>query len=160
MRCKDVNKILSKYIDGSLSDENRKAIELHLDNCSLCYSKYTSVINTLNLLKPTKNIEEHAFYYTRLKQKMESNLIQKSSVLTRLFNNKIMQPALYLSSVIIAVFIGIQIGSYSGNSEQYSELNIEEQDYIKVFSENKYLNDFEIESIENTLINNDSLIQK
>jgi len=91
---------------------------------------------------------------------MENKESQKISIFEQLFNKKLLQPALYLSSVIIAVFIGIQIGSYSSNTNIYSELNIEEQDYIKVFSENKFLNDFELESIENTLINNDNSVEE
>jgi|GEM_PF-629144 len=160
MNCKEVDKKISMFIDGELSKENTNLIKSHLDECSECSKKYMYVIDTLNLLKPTKNIEEKAFYYTRLKQRMENKESQKISIFEQLFNKKLLQPALYLSSVIIAVFIGIQIGSYSSNTNIYSELNIEEQDYIKVFSENKFLNDFELESIENTLINNDNSVEE
>jgi len=156
MNCKEVDKKISMFIDGELSNENINLIKSHLDECSECSKKHIYLIDSLNLLKPTKNIEENAFYYTRLKQRMENIEFQKSSMFKRLFTNRLMQPVLYLSSVIIAVFIGIQIGSYSNNTNIYSELNVEEQDYIKVYSENKFLNDFELESLENTLIYNDN----
>ena len=88
---------------------------------------------------------------------MENISSENISFFSRLTNQKILQPALYLASIIIAVFIGIQIGSYSNSTDRYSELNIEEQDYIKVFSEDQHLNDFEIENIENTLISENNI---
>jgi len=56
MNCKEVDKKISMFIDGELSKENTNLIKSHLDECSECSKKYMYVIDTLNLLKPTKNI--------------------------------------------------------------------------------------------------------
>ena len=159
MNCNDVNKELTEFIEGKLSSGKHNLIKSHIDNCKICSVSYQNLVNSLSLLKPTKNIEEQAFYYTRLKQKMENRTEANTSILDVLLGKKTMQVSLYLASVVIAVFIGIQIGSYSNNTNQLSELN-QDEDYIQEFSKNQYLNDLEQETLEGVLINNDILIEE
>jgi predicted anti-sigma-YlaC factor YlaD len=159
MKCKEVNKKLSKFIDNKLSQNDNLLIKSHIDNCKICSSNYNNLVNTLNLLKPTKNIEEQAFYYTRLRQKMENKMEVKTSIIDLILGKRIMQASLYLTSIVIAVFIGIQIGSYSNSNDQLSDLS-KEEDYIQVFSETQYLNDFEQEKLENTFVDYDDTIEE
>lgn len=159
MKCKEVNKKLSKFIDNKLSQNDNLLIQSHIDNCEICSSNYNNLVNTLNLLKPTKNIEEQAFYYTRLRQKMENKMEVKTSIIDLILGKRIMQASLYLTSIVIAVFIGIQIGSYSNSNDQLSDLS-KEEDYIQVFSETQYLNDFEQENLENTFVIYDDIIEE
>jgi predicted anti-sigma-YlaC factor YlaD len=159
MKCKEVNRKLSKFIEDKLSQNDNILIKSHIDNCKMCSSNYNNLVNTLNLLKPTKNIEEQAFYYTRLKQKMENKIELKTSIFDLILGKKIMQASLYLTSIVIAVFIGIQIGSYSNGNDQLSNLS-EEEDYIQVFSETQYLNDFEQENLESTLVTYNDTIEE
>jgi ABC-type phosphate transport system permease subunit len=159
MKCKEVNRKLSKFIEDKLSQNDNIVIKTHIDNCKMCSSNYNNLVNTLNLLRPTKNIEEQAFYYTRLKQKMENKLELKTSIFDLILGKRIMQASLYLTSIVIAVFIGIQIGSYSNSNDQLSNLS-EEEDYIQVFSETQYLNDFEQENLESTLVTYDDTIEE
>ena len=37
MRCRDVNSRLNRYLDGELSDQERRAIERHVGTCAACH---------------------------------------------------------------------------------------------------------------------------
>ena len=162
MNCKELKNIIPKYIDNELSEKRIKEFNNHINSCEDCSRVYNKLKNTLDLLKPRAEIEEQAFYFTRLKQKMENRNKPKESVLVNLLSRKLVQPMIYLSSLIIAVYIGILIGSSTGSNgqNQISDLNNNENNYIKTYIEYQYLNDFEIESIENFLMDEDSLDQE
>lgn len=153
MDCKQTNKFIGDYIEGQLSESVETELQKHLNTCDKCFNQYSSLKKTLSLLKPKQEINEQAFYYTRLKQKMENKQSKNFTLYNTIFARQIAQPMLYAASIIIAVFIGIQIGSYSSNNNQLSELTTEEE-YIKLFSETQYFNDFEQENIENTIVSN------
>ena len=65
MNCKEFEKLLSIYLENSISDENRVKIEMHLRSCSLCRE----------LLNSLKEIKETLSEFPKLKVKEE--LIQK-----------------------------------------------------------------------------------
>lgn len=154
MNCKEFKKLLPNYNDAILSPKQSEKFQIHLDSCPNCSILFHKYINTIDLLKPKAEIKEQAFYFTRLKQRMENNNYQKRSIVSSFFLRKLIQPVIYLSSLILAVYIGILIGSGSVNQNQYSELNNDDTDYIKTYSEYQYINDFEIEPIENLLLEN------
>ncbi|MCD4834376.1 MAG: zf-HC2 domain-containing protein [Bacteroidales bacterium] len=160
MNCKNLKKILPDYIDKKLSEKQIEEFQNHIESCSDCSILYQKFNNTFDLLKPKAEIAEHAFYFTRLKQKMENRNSPKESIFISFFSRKLVQPVIYLSSLIIAVYIGILIGSGSVAQEQYSEFNNGNEDYIQTFAEYQYLNDFEIEPIENLLIDNDNIVEE
>ena len=151
MKCRNIEKKLSLYINNELPNSDNILIESHLQKCSSCSKLYKNLNETLALLKPTEDIEEHPFYYTRLKQRMENKIDSKASILETILRKKSMQAILYLGSIIIAVFLGIQIGSNSNNTNQFTELDANE-DYLDTFSKSQYFNGFEIETEENTFI--------
>ena len=160
MNCKEFKKIIPDYIDDKLSEEQIEEFQNHMNSCSDCSFLYQKLNNTLDLLKPKAEITEQAFYFTRLKQKMENRNSPKESIFISLLSRRLVQPVIYLASLIIAVYIGILIGSGSATQNQYSELNNDDKDYIQTFAEYQYLNDFEIEPIENLLIDDDNIVEE
>lgn len=156
MNCKELVKILPDYIDDKLSEKQLEDFLNHTNSCVNCASLSRKLTNSLDLLKPTAEIKEQAFYFTRLKQRMENKNILKESILISFLSKKLVQPIIYLTSLIIAVYIGILIGSGSVSQNQFSELNSNDKDYIETFAEYQYLNDFEIEPIENLLLNDNN----
>lgn len=152
MKCKDINKLFPLYLDNKLSDKELSLFKEHLNSCKSCSALYVKINSSLDLLKPTKDIPEQAFYYTRLKQKMENDLAKKESPLSILLSKKILQPIMYLSSIILAVYIGILIGSGSVKQNTYSQSLDNEESYIESFAQYQYFNDLEIETIENIIL--------
>ena len=152
MKCSETIKKLSSYLSNELSLDDEYALKSHLDQCSECNEYYQKLKETLQYLKPTQDIKEDVFYYTRLKQKMENKIYNpiKSSLISL-----VVRSTLYSASIIFAVFIGIQIGSYTESYKQLSDLNPDDS-YIKVFSDKQYFNDFDLETVESTLINEEN----
>ena len=157
MNCREIEKILPKYIEDKLSSEQNQEVLNHIDSCNNCSILHSKLIKILSLLKPTSDIQEQPFYYTRLKQKMENQKEIKVSFLHPALLKKLMQPAIYLVSLFLAVYIGILIGSGSSYQNKYSHVKEDDKDYIEIFAEYQYMNDFEIETIENILIENNGI---
>lgn len=154
MDCKEFKKLIPNYNDVKISSKQTEKFQIHLNSCSNCSILFHKYIKTMELLKPKADIEEQAFYFTRLKQRMENHYSQKRSILSNLLLRRLIQPAIYLGSLILAVYVGILIGSSSVNQNQYSELKYEDTDFIQSYAEYQYVNDFEIEPIENLFFDN------
>ncbi|HAF28416.1 MAG TPA: hypothetical protein DCG75_05145 [Bacteroidales bacterium] len=152
MNCKEFKNILSIYHDDLLTQKQKEEFQSHINSCSECSILFNNFSRTFNLLHSKSEIEDQPFYFTRLKQRMGNRNMKDKSLILSLFSKKLVQPLIYLSSLIIAVYIGILIGSGSVNPNQYTELKNNETDFIKSYAEYQYLNDFDIEPIETLLL--------
>lgn len=160
MKCKQIHKLLPDYIDQNLSEKRGYLVRSHIENCEECSLLYKQLQQSLKLLKPSSEISEQPYYFTSLKQRMENRIEAKMSILSRNMSKKILQPIIYLSSLVIAVYIGILIGSNSSIPNQFTRLNSQEQRYIEEFVEYNYLNDYEIEPIETLFLIDSSSVTK
>lgn len=160
MNCKQIHKLLPEYMDQNLSKERSILVRKHVENCEDCAMLYNKLQQSLNFLKPTSEIPDQPFYYTRLKQRMENRMETNVSLVYQGIKNKILQPLIYLTSLVIAVYIGILIGSNSSMPNQLTNLNLQEQKYIEEFVEYNYLNDLEIEPIETLFLVDSSSVTK
>ncbi len=155
MDCKRVKRLLPD-LDLNLTEDLQKKVKTHIDSCENCAKIYWKLKQSLDLLKPTTDVTEQAFYYTRLKQKMEHRIEFGNSLLSKIFSKKLVQPFIYLSSIILAVYVGILIGSSNPSFSSYSEIESGENiNPIETFAEYNYLNDYEIETIENLITESD-----
>jgi len=153
MKCNKIHKTLYRYHLGELSPHLMEEIDKHLINCPECSAIYAKMAQTLNHFNDKETIPEQPFYYTRLKQRMENKKEKTESVWSNGLVKKILQPAIYMASLVLAVYIGILIGSGTGNSVSSLAKNEALKDnYIEAFAQYQYLNDFQIESIENVLV--------
>ena len=157
MNCKKVIKLIPDYIDKNLSIDQHDLVKEHLSECKKCNYYYQNLISSLEYLKPTKEISEQVFYYTRLKQKMENKYDKDFGTNLSIFRQKILQPVFYLASIFFAVYIGILIGSNSSKTNQLSDNNTKNDNYIEIFAESQHLNDLKIEIIENDYLINDTI---
>jgi len=136
-------------------------MDKHLANCPDCMALYQKYAQTISYLNDKETLPEQPFYYTRLKQRMENKKEKTETVWSNGFVKKILQPVIYMASLILAVYIGILIGSGAGNSESRLAKNEAlEDEYIEAFAQYQYLNDFQIESIENVLVSEEEKIKK
>lgn len=159
MNCKTVIKLLPDYIHKKVSGDQYETIKNHVETCDSCKYIYANLISSLEILQPTKEIPEQPFYYTRLKQALENKQNKQREIFTIQLKNRILQPVIYLTSIVLAVYIGILIGSNSNKANQFSSYELTEESYIEYFSDSQYLNDFEMESIENNYFSNDTIIE-
>ena len=148
MKCKEVKKLLPEFVEGNIQEQKMKDIDFHLNNCPDCMFLFEKLKSTMSMLKPKSEISEQAFYYTRLKQKME-NRYDNARNYGLGWLKRSLQPVAYVVSLVLAVYIGILIGSGSTNKSQLSDMSTSDKDYIQTFAESQYINDYQLEKIEN-----------
>ncbi|HAN17727.1 MAG: hypothetical protein A2X13_08235 [Bacteroidetes bacterium GWC2_33_15] len=153
MNCKNVKNKIPDYIEGKLPEDIYREITGHIQNCTECTALVENLNKTLSSFSKNERIPEQPYYFTRLKQRMENNTKNQESFVHVLLTKKIVQPAIYLASLVIAVYIGILIGSGTTNSTQYSESTQKaDTSYIKTYAQYQFVNDLEIESVEKNMV--------
>ena len=156
MNCKEFKNRIPDYLDRSLGSDLSNQFNEHLQNCADCSLLFDKMNNTLLLLNKPDRIAEQPYYFTQLKQKMENRIAKKETFLQLFISKKVLQPMLYLASIIIAVYIGILIGSGTTTNKQYSETTKADTSYIEVFAQYQYIDDMELESLEKNVVNEEN----
>lgn len=153
MNCSDVHKHLVEYLEGDLSEESKKMLEKHMDNCTSCY-KMLSAFRVAWLELKNETIPYQPFFYTRLKERMEQKQVYSSSLFPRL-KQVIIQPAIFLVVLALGIYIGIQLGQ--GIEPRYtSTYQTGQTDYIELYAKSQYLNGMELEVIEQEMLTEDT----
>lgn len=153
MNCKDFKNRIPDYLDQSLRSDLSNQFNEHLQNCADCSLLFNKTSKTLQLLSNPDRIPEQPYYFTQLRQKMENKSVHNETFLHSLTSKKVLQPMLYLASIIIAVYIGILIGSGTTTNKQYSETTKADTSYIEVFAQYQYIDDMELEPLEKNVVN-------
>jgi len=109
MNCDNIKNLSLEYFGDDLDSEQRQMIENHLQTCKSCSQYYVfSKINYFEIEK-SKRTENDPYFYSALMAKIE-NQNSNSTILSR-------NPSLRLSLVsimmVISIFGGLLIGSYS-----------------------------------------------
>ncbi len=101
MNCKkyDMDK-LNMYIDGELSADEIKQIELHMSNCSYCRDYVVDIRSSVNLIKKSKNIDVPASLWQKIQKSI--NFLRKE----RLVFKYVLIPA--VAAVSLLIFINQQ----------------------------------------------------
>ncbi len=76
--CKHVWPYLSEFIDDSVSAEERRAIELHLEHCEICSAILDSLHNILVLTADDRVFRLPVGYSDRLHARIEAELNRAS----------------------------------------------------------------------------------
>lgn len=82
LSCKHVWSYISDYIDGSVSPEERAAIEAHLEHCEICSAILDSVHNILLLTADDRIFRLPIGYSDRLHARIEAVLKDGDSPLS------------------------------------------------------------------------------
>ena len=77
MRCRRVERLLSDYIDGCLSESQRIIIEEHLKGCSLCRASLKRLEDTLALIKIKAAESPSEAYWNRFWPRLRSRLEER-----------------------------------------------------------------------------------
>jgi hypothetical protein len=109
MNCQLCQKESEKYREGSLSDDLRIQVESHLKRCNNCAESYRiqsiadSVINLEKAYEPKNDLT------SRIMGRIET-LEDTDYKMTNPFM-RVLQPALIITSIAAAIFIGVLIGN-------------------------------------------------
>jgi predicted anti-sigma-YlaC factor YlaD len=71
MKCKEVEKFISRHFDGVLTLEEKKKLETHLESCSSCQTKKQEYQSLLETLRKEKFPETKPYFWERLQPKLK-----------------------------------------------------------------------------------------
>lgn len=111
MNCDNIKKLSLEYFGEEVDSEQRQMIENHLQSCKSCSQYYLfSKINYLKIEK-SKRTENDPYFYSALMVKME-NQDSQSTILSR---NPSLRLSLAAIMMVVSIFGGLLIGSYSSD---------------------------------------------
>jgi predicted anti-sigma-YlaC factor YlaD len=150
MKCKKIKNNLLLYIDNKLSDSKTNEIETHLKQCEQCNAEFQKVKSIYKHLGEKAIITENPFFYTRLHQRMENNLVKSQSVKKQIL--AIVQPITYVFLLGVGIYIGVLIGSGGMLNNNISASETQNPEYMQEYSSSLYIDDMKLETIETTFI--------
>ncbi len=96
MNCENRKIILSAYLDGEVTAEEKREIEEHLKKCSVCSNELKKLQKISSLLKEPPKIKLSSQFEKRLKEKLnissESDILKKLSQTLGKIKEKIEKP--------------------------------------------------------------------
>jgi hypothetical protein len=118
-------------MDGELSTERKKTIQIHLQECETCQETLKTMNQAWCLLDELPAPESVPYFYTRLKARMEAEKPEKGQ--------KWIERILIPTSAVVAIILGIFMGSIVGsNGNQQAEAAVVDEEFIA-----SYLDSFE-----------------
>ena len=70
MKCSEIKRKLSAFLDGEVSGEEKKFISEHLKSCEFCQKEFESLSQLSEVLEVMDEVKVSPFFITRLKQKI------------------------------------------------------------------------------------------
>jgi predicted anti-sigma-YlaC factor YlaD len=142
MKCKNINKDLIFFAEGSLTGKRKEEISKHLSECKICRDFARELNLALKIIEKEKEIAVNPFLYSRINTKISSNEEAQNVFITTAV--KLLRPVFIALLILTGIFSGFKLGSYY--SEKYS-YNDSQSQTVKY-----YLNDFQHESVESILL--------
>ena len=125
MNCQICQKEIEAYFKGTLSEELRKRVEVHLKNCNNCTESYNVQFLTDMVIKEEKSIVSNPFLTTRIMAQIEEIELNRQVVRPLPLYRRILRPALIGIFIAAAIVIGIAIGNIYTPSDATEKLPIE-----------------------------------
>jgi len=114
MNCRSCQEKSEAYRSGSLPDDIRIQVEIHLKKCNECARSYRLFTIAEKIIAEEKAFPSNPFLATRIMariESMENTMNQPVPVLVR-----IMRPVLMILSLAVVIFAGFVIGNMATSS--------------------------------------------
>jgi hypothetical protein len=104
MECKDIREKLSAYLEGSVSPEERRLIEEHLNSCQECGNNLADLKKAGELVKDLAEVEPPAWLTQKIMSRVRAEGERKKGIFQKLFYPlHIKVPIQALATVFVAV---------------------------------------------------------
>lgn len=117
MEHKAARKKLSEYIDGVLADEERVAIDAHLEGCENCRDALEELRTTVGHIKETEEVEPPPWLASRIMAHVREEAAKKESW-RRFFSPAVLRPV--MSGVAIAFVAVVSLYIYQSTRPEVS----------------------------------------
>jgi hypothetical protein len=104
MKCKDIEKTLSAYLEGIVSSEEKEGVENHLSSCQMCRKAFDELKRTVALVKGLEQVEPPPWFTQKIISRVRAEEESKKNIFQRLFYPlHIKVPLEAFATVLIAV---------------------------------------------------------
>jgi len=104
MKCSDIEKKLSAYLEGIVSPEEKEGVEHHLSSCQLCRKAFEELERTVAVVKGLEQVESPPWFTQKIMSRVRAEQESTKSILQRLFYPlHIKVPLEAFATVLIAV---------------------------------------------------------
>ena len=140
MKCKEVENNLIFLIEGDLDEKKMSDIKAHLNNCNNCMELYEKMNSDFLLLNNEKITKTNPFFYARLVEQVNQKENNQDSIIRLKARQFYTQAAVYAAAVVLAIFLGVGLGSdLNTNNEIVIDYYEETTDY-QMFADSYNLN--------------------
>jgi len=133
MKCSQIKKRLSAFLDGEVSEQERQFITEHLKSCDSCRKELEELSQVSDILDIIQEVEVSPYFITRLKQRI-TDQEQKSLIRLPLTEwiRRALVPAVTTILVACSLFIGGQLGKaiYQAGGEDVVGAEIEVANFL------------------------------
>lgn len=111
MKCSQIKKKLSAYLDGEIEASERESIARHLKTCTSCRAELAALVQVKDTLSVLPGMAAPPFFMTRLRQRIkdEKSWVERPMSILE----KIRRAAVYAAAfagVVVSLFAGSQMG--------------------------------------------------
>jgi len=85
MTCENANELINAYIDGLLSDEDRKSLDAHIAVCSTCRIKLEELEKTVFLIKNLNSVVTPPWFTQQVMNRINADTEKNRSLFRKLF---------------------------------------------------------------------------
>ncbi len=110
MKCQENQKRFSAYLDGELDSNQKRVVEMHLQECEACRDALKRLAESWDLLGLLPKPEPVSYFYVRFKARMASEEQEKKVR----WRERILVPVSAVAVVALGVFVGSTVGK-NGN---------------------------------------------
>jgi hypothetical protein len=104
MKCRDIQKKLSAYLEGIVSSKEKEGVENHLSSCQTCRKAFEELKRTDALVKGLEQVEPPPWFTQKIMSRVRAEQESKKNIIQRLFYPlHIKVPIEAFATVLIAV---------------------------------------------------------
>jgi len=149
MKCKNINKDLIFFVEGSLTGKRKAEINRHLSECKICRNFVKELTYDMAIIEKEKEAEVSPYIYSKIYNKITSNEQTANAFITSAL--KVLKPVFITLLILSGIFSGFKLGS--SFSDKYSYVDSE----FQIIS--YYLNDLQHESVETIILSEELEIE-
>jgi anti-sigma factor RsiW len=111
MKCSQIKKKLSAYLDHEMKDDERQMVSGHLKTCTLCQEELAALAKVKETLFVLEGMEVPPYFITRLRQRIkdERSLTTRPVPLIERIR-RVACSAAGFAGVAVSLFVGSQMG--------------------------------------------------
>jgi predicted anti-sigma-YlaC factor YlaD len=128
MKCSEIRKKLSAFLDGEVSEEEKYLISEHLKLCDLCRKEFEALTQVSEILEVIDEVQVSPFFIIRLKQRI---IEQKSRSRARFpfveWIRKVAVPVTATALIMLSFLIGSHLGKAMYQEQAETTYGLEDE---------------------------------